>query len=121
MKFEGIHTEKKVSFLDVDLDISNGIKLCTKVHRKFEGNIHYLKASSCHPPHTIEAMPYGEFIRLHRLYSEGNELIEEMNRTCDMFETRRYDTRALRYMWHKFKKERVERSSCTCKRVTSVD
>ena len=63
------YSQDEVDFLDCKVRIRNGqfqTELCTK-----DTDAHlYLLSSSCHPKHTINAIPKGQFIRIRRICSD---------------------------------------------------
>ena len=66
------YSQDEVDFLDCKVRIRNG-QFQTELYTKDTDAHLYLLSSSCHPKHTINAIPKGQFIRIRRFCS-GLEL-----------------------------------------------
>lgn len=73
LKFTADISNESVQFLDVELYIINET-IQTRLHRKFTAGNSVLHASSSHPHHLIRSIPYGEFLRIKRICSSGQDL-----------------------------------------------
>ena len=65
-------SETSVSFLDILVSI-NGNKLSTSVFYKATDSHSYLLFSSSHPNHTKRSIPFSQFLRLRRIFSEDED------------------------------------------------
>ncbi|XP_067859745.1 uncharacterized protein [Heptranchias perlo] len=66
------YSSESVSFLDTQISIKDG-HLSTSLYRKPTDNLTMLHFSSFHPNHVKEAIPYGQALRIHRIYSDEEE------------------------------------------------
>ena len=63
------YSQDEVDFLDCKVRIRNG-QFQTELYTKGTDAHLYLLSSSCHPKHTINAIPKGQFIRIRRICSD---------------------------------------------------
>ena len=73
---------EKIHFLDLVIIVNFEKKLETSVDRKTTDRNTILHASIFHPEHKIKNIPYGQFVRLSRIYrnEKGNEIkVHEMS------------------------------------------
>lgn len=78
LKFTGIWDDCFINFLDITLtgDVGKG-KVITSLYRKPSAGNTLLRANSCHPQHTILAVPKGEFIRAKRACTLNEDFDKE--------------------------------------------
>ena len=62
-------SDSSVAFLDILVSISDN-RLTTSIHYKPTDSHSYLLYSSSHPQHTLNSIPYSQFLRLRRLCSD---------------------------------------------------
>ena len=72
IKFTYSNPSATATFLDLNISLSNG-NISYNTHTKNLRN-HYLNASSCHPEHIIENIPYTEALRYSRNNSDRDYL-----------------------------------------------
>ena len=71
IKFTSSVSSESIPFLDINIILKNDY-LHSDLYSKPTDAHAYLHASSCHPGHTINNMPYGQFLRLRRLCSDND-------------------------------------------------
>ena len=59
----------EISFLDVKVKKDNNNQMCSDLFRKDTDARNYLRFDSAHPISCKKGIPYGEFVRARRLYS----------------------------------------------------
>lgn len=101
LAFDGLQKGNKVVYFDLILEGMEDGSISSNIHRKFVDGNQYLHATSCHPPHVLEALPFGELVRVSWLCSDKNELVKEMERTNQMFFYRGYDSDNLKKAYTK--------------------
>ncbi|XP_069805813.1 apoptosis-resistant E3 ubiquitin protein ligase 1 [Dendropsophus ebraccatus] len=86
LKFTTCFGGNEVSFLDVRLvaDTDNNCVQILPYRKDCAGNS-ILMATSCHPPHVIQNMPYGECLRLKRNCSKQDTYELELEKLKDRF------------------------------------
>ena len=77
IKFTYTMSKHSVSFLDTRLILKNGT-LHTTLHVKATDSHAFLHFSSCHPRHCINAIPYGQAIRIIRICSSNQTKLEHL-------------------------------------------
>ena len=94
LKYDVHYSTEEVTFLDCKVKISNEgteTELFTKVT-----NAHlYLLASSCHPKHTINGIPKGQFVGIRRICSTLDLYWKHTNRYIQFFVERDYNLHKL--------------------------
>ena len=78
IKFTYEYSDKRVSFLDLQVDIVHG-KLITSLLVKPTDQHQYLHYSSSHPEHTKRSMIYSQTLRLKRLCSLEKDFKEKLS------------------------------------------
>ena len=68
LKYDVHYSTEEVSFLDCKVKISNR-DIETELFTKVTDAHFYLLALSCHPKHTTNGTPKGQFIRIRRICS----------------------------------------------------
>ena len=69
LNYDVRYSQDEVDFLDCKVRIRNG-QFQTELYTKGTDAHLYLLSSSCHPKHTINAIPKGQFIRNRRICSD---------------------------------------------------
>ena len=69
LNYDVRYSQDEVDFLDCKVRIRNG-QFQTELYPKGTDAHLYLLSSSCHPKHTINAIPKGQFIRIRRICSD---------------------------------------------------
>ena len=69
IKFTSSNSINLIPFLDINIHLTDGY-LQTDLYTKPTDAHAYLHNSSCHPRHTLQNMPFSQFLRLRRLCSE---------------------------------------------------
>ncbi|XP_068089231.1 vomeronasal type-2 receptor 26-like [Hyperolius riggenbachi] len=82
MQFTGALANPNLHFLDLELYVENGCIL-SRGYRKETDTNSVLLQSSFHPPHMIQAIPYGQFVRLKRNNSKREDFFDPKPRTGD--------------------------------------
>ena len=82
-------SDTSVAFLDISVSIS-GNRLSTSVHYKPTDSHSYLSYSSSHPKHTLDSIPYSQFLRLRRLCSDDVDFANKCQDMCSFFLNRNY-------------------------------
>ena len=96
IKFTYEYSDKKVSFLDLQVDIVEG-KLITSLFVKPTDRHQYLHYSSCHPEHTKRSIIYSQTLRLKRLCSLEKDFKEKLSEMKSWFLKRGYPERIIDY------------------------
>ncbi|KAM9311525.1 proteinase-activated receptor 3-like [Gastrophryne carolinensis] len=90
-KFTSEYNANSIAFLDLKLEIMEGSnKVKTRTFRKDTAGNMTLRAESCHPPHTIRAIPVGEMVRARRNCSEQEIFEEELDLISERLGQRGY-------------------------------
>ncbi|KAM9323956.1 cytochrome P450 2F2-like [Gastrophryne carolinensis] len=85
-----------ISFLDLTIGVNQDTgTLYTKTYRKDTAGNMTLRADSCHPPHTIRAIPLGEMVRARRNCSEQAAFDMELDVISDRLLNRGYSPNVL--------------------------
>ena len=82
IKFTHTISSESIPFLDINISLKDGF-LHTDLYSKPTDAHAYLHFFSCHPRHTLQNMPYSQFLRLRRLCSDD----DTFNRRCDEMTT----------------------------------
>ena len=69
IKFTSSHSSTNVSFLDVNVSLTNDSNISTDLYTKPTDKHQHLLYSSCHPLHTKNAIPFSLALRLRRICS----------------------------------------------------
>ena len=81
IKFTSQCSNKKINFLDVNIELSNG-RLSTDLFIKSTDTHQYLESSSCHPYHCKKGIPYSQALRVNRICSN----VENFDKRCNDLE-----------------------------------
>ena len=82
-------SDSSVAFLDILVSISDN-RLTTSIHYKPTDSHSYLFYSSSHPQHTLNSIPYSQFLRLRRLCSDDVDLSNQCHLMRSNFLNRGY-------------------------------
>ena len=82
-------SDKSVTFLDISVSITDD-RLSTSVHYKPTDSHSYLLYSSSHPKHTLNAIPFSQFLRLRRLCSDDEDFSNKCSEMRSFFLNRNY-------------------------------
>ena len=89
LKYTWEISENSLAFLDIKLSINdNG--LSTSVHYKPTDSHNYLLRSSSHPQHVKNAIPFSQFLRLRRLFSDDTDFSNKCKVMCQFLKKRGY-------------------------------
>lgn len=80
----------RIHFLDLEITLNNS-KLETSIFRKETDRNTILHASSFHPDHITNNIPYGQFIRLKRICSNQDDFEVKANDMAQRFRERGYN------------------------------
>ena len=100
IKFTYEYNDKKVSFLDLQVDIVEG-KLINSLFVKSTDRHQYLHYSSGHPEHTKRSIIYIQTLRLKRLCSVEKDFKEKLSEMKSWFPKRRYPEQIIDYEMEK--------------------
>ena len=89
IKFTYGYSDKRVSFLDLQVDIVQG-KLITSLFVKPTDRHQHVHYSSDHPEHTKQSIIYSQTLRLKRLVSLEKDFKEKLLKMKSSFLKRRY-------------------------------
>ena len=78
-----------IEFLDTFIQVKNG-KFHIRPFTKPTDTKQYVEPTSCHPPHTISAIPYSQALRLKRICTEQEDLEKELVKLYGYFRNRNY-------------------------------
>ena len=95
IKFTADYSKEKINFLDVEVR-RKGEKLITDLFVKPTDTHQYLQASSCHPAHCKNSIPYSQALRLNRICSEPSFFDRRCNELEAWLLKRGYDERLVR-------------------------
>ena len=73
IKFKATWSSEEIMFLDTRVYIKND-RFETNQHVKPTDTHHYLQANSCHPRHCTTVIPFGQTLRLRRIWSKKDNL-----------------------------------------------
>ena len=90
IKFTHEISESTLSFLDIQIAITDSTVLDTTVHYKDTDSHSYLTFSSSHPKTTKESIPYSQFLRLRRLCRSEDEFDKQSDRMATFMKKRGY-------------------------------
>ena len=90
IKFSSEHSSEGVPFLDTWVYLDNDGNLNTKVYTKPTDSHNYLHYTSAHPRKCIEAIPYGQFIRIKRICTKTSDFEEHAKVLAHHFKRRGY-------------------------------
>ena len=79
IKFTADWSKEKVNFLDVEVTLNNGV-LSTDLFVKPTDTHQFLDPTSCHPCHCKKDIPYGQTLRLNRIWSDNNNFDKRCNK-----------------------------------------
>jgi len=89
LKYTWKISDTSLTFLDIKFYIE-GNDLCTSVHYKPTYSHSYLLDSSSHPSHVKNSIPYSQFLRLRRLYSDDSDFSSSSEEMCNFFDKNGY-------------------------------
>ena len=95
LKFTHSISEDTLSFLDIQVSITNSQKLSTSVFYKSTDSHSYLDFASNHPPSTKNSIPYSQFYRLRRLCSNDNDYKQQVLWMSSFFRRRGYPSKVI--------------------------
>ena len=95
IKFTANYSSNKINFLDVEVIRKEGT-LLTDLYVKPTDTHQYLDASSCHPAHCINSIPYSQALRLNRICSEGSFFDRRCNELESWLLKRGYNDKSVR-------------------------
>ena len=75
IKFTSVISSSEIAFLDLTIYITDD-KLCTRLYTKNTDRHVYLNFNSEHPINLKRSIPYSQFLRLKRIHSESQYLIQ---------------------------------------------
>ena len=87
-------SETSVTFLDISVSIVDD-HLSTSVHYKPTDSHSYLLYSSSHPKHTLNAIPFSQFLRLRRLCSDDDDFSNKCSEMRSFFLSRNYPSHVI--------------------------
>ena len=90
IKFTSEHSRDSISFLDIQVTLSEGGVLSTDLFCKPTDTHQYLHKKSCHPWHTKKAIPYSQALRYRRICSE-DRFFEEVGELAGWLKDRGYE------------------------------
>ncbi len=91
LKFTMEYSQREIHFLDLLISVNDNRRLETSIYRKNTDRNTILHATSFHPDHLIENIPYGQFIRLRRICSNEEDYHIKAKEMSERFEQRGYD------------------------------
>ena len=100
LKYTWEISDTSLAFLDIKVSIE-GNGLCTSAHYKPTDSHSYLLYSSSHPSHVKNSIPYSQFLRLRRLYSDDSDFSSKSEEMCDFFDRRGYPAFIVRAGHHR--------------------
>ena len=100
LKYTWEISETSLAVLDIKVSIS-GNSLCTSVHYKPTDSHSYLLHSSSHPSHVKNSIPYSQFLRLRRLWSNDSDFSKKSKEMCQFFEKRGYPASVIQAAHHR--------------------
>ena len=89
IRFETNSSTVSVNFLDVTLNKSGNIVKTSLYSKPTDAHL-YLDAKSSHPPHIVQNIPKGQFIRVRRICSEDADFENNVNHMKKYFLKRGY-------------------------------
>ena len=117
IKFAYEYSDKRVSFLDLQVDIVEG-KLITSLFVKPTDRHQYLHYSSGHPEHTKRSIIYSQTLRLKRLCSLEKDFKEKLSEMKSWFLNRGYPEQIIDYEMEKVNfRENKKKSGINKKKV----
>jgi peptide-methionine (R)-S-oxide reductase len=90
IKFTAEFNQNGVPFLDTYVSIK-GDKFVIRPHVKPTDNKQYVLPTSCHPRHIISSIPYSQALRIKRICTDHDTLLDEMKNLKGFFTNRGYD------------------------------
>ena len=123
LDYDVFYSQDTVNFLDCTVRIKNG-DFETELYTKDTDAHLYLLSSSCHPKHTIKAIPKGQFIRIRRICSSIDLYWKHANKYIDFFTNRGYNIQKLQNIAEEItkvdRKEFLEDKSKQTDKVSSI-
>jgi peptide-methionine (R)-S-oxide reductase len=108
IKFTMDKGEQGIPFLDTFVTIE-GRKLITRPYTKKTDRKQYIIPSSCHPPHLIRGIPFGQALRIKRICTHEKDAERELNNLKGYFLNRDYP------------EDTVDRAISKVKKITTTD
>ncbi|XP_069505846.1 uncharacterized protein [Ambystoma mexicanum] len=97
MKFTSTHSNKELNFLDVTVWVDSGSNILkVKPFHKPTDRNSLLDFSSCHPRHTRENLPFGQFLRLKRNSSTRDIFRQEAQVLGSKLKARHYPEKIIK-------------------------
>ena len=97
ISFEVNQSTVKANFLDVSVELKDGVLATTLYSKPTDAHL-YLNKSSNHPQHVTKNLPKGQLIRIRRICSELSEYTRNSNIMCNALIKRGYSERYLQSM-----------------------
>ena len=94
IKFTMETNDKGITFLDTFISIQDN-RFRIRPHTKKTDTKQYIHPRSCHPPHTIKAIPYSQALRIKRICTDKEDLEKELRNLFGYFKNRDYDTQLI--------------------------
>ena len=101
--FECKYSNKEINFLDTIVCITKSNTLITKLYKKETDRNAYLHYKSYQPSKLKENIPYGQFLRIRRMYSNDNDTDDSMEVLKLIFNKRGYPDKVLQQQLFKAK------------------
>ena len=95
IKFECHYSNKEINFPDSIVCICRSNTLITKLYKKETDQNAYLHYKSYHPSKLKDNIPYGQFIRIKRIYAKNNDAEDSINGLKSNFTQRGYSEKIL--------------------------
>ena len=77
IKFEAESSQVSVHFLDYTVSFTNTGEISTSLYTKQTDTHNYINYHSCHPRSCRRGIPYGQFLRLQRIYSNKEDFVHQ--------------------------------------------
>ena len=100
IKFTSDISDREISFLDLTIYIQHS-QLHTRLYTKTADRHMYLNYSSEHPISIKRSIPYSQFLRLKRIHSEVQYLLESQIHMYLFFKWRKYPHDIILEAWTK--------------------
>ena len=108
LKYTWEISDTSLAFLDIRVSIE-GNGLCTSVYYKPTDSHSYLLYSSLHPLHAKNSIPYSQFLRLRRLFSDDSDFSLKSEEMCNFFNKRGYPASVVQVGHHRA--QQIDRQS----------
>lgn len=95
LKFSYEYSDKAVTFLDLNISLTEDNKISTSLYRKPMSKHEFLHFESNHPRHLLKSLPYSCGLRVIRSCTDETDKINELNILMDKFQSRGYPNNIL--------------------------